>query len=56
VGTPAVTTRGFKEEECREVARLVTRVIKEKESCFEEVTAAVKALCAKFPVYGNDIR
>ena len=56
VGTPAVTTRGFKEEECREVARLVTRVIKEKESCFEEVTAAVKALCAKFPVYANDIR
>ncbi|MBQ4270129.1 MAG: serine hydroxymethyltransferase [Clostridia bacterium] len=56
VGTPAVTTRGFKEAECREVARLVTRVIKEKESCFAEVTAAVKALCARFPVYENDIR
>ena len=55
VGTPAVTTRGFKEAECREVARLVTRVIKEKEACFEEVTAAVKALCAKFPVYEQDI-
>lgn len=56
VGTPAVTTRGFKEEECREVARLVVRVIKEKESCFDEVKAAVKALCDKFPVYANDIR
>ncbi len=56
VGTPAVTTRGFKEEECREVARLVVRVIKEKEACFDEVTAAVKALCDKFPVYENDIR
>lgn len=51
IGTPAVTTRGFKEAECREVARLVVRVIKEKEACYQEVTAAVKALCAKFPVY-----
>ena len=56
VGTPAVTTRGFKEEECREVARLVVRVIKEGEACFDEVKAAVKALCDKFPVYENDIR
>ena len=55
VGTPAVTSRGFKEEECRLVARLVTRVIKEKEACFEEVTAEVKALCERFPVYQNDI-
>ena len=56
IGTPAVTTRGFKEEECRTVARLVTRVIREKEACFEEVRAQVKALCARFPVYENDIR
>ena len=56
VGTPAVTTRGFKEEECRTVARLVTRVIREKEGCFEEVSAQVKELCARFPVYQNDIR
>lgn len=56
VGTPAVTTRGFKEEECRKVASLVARVIREKEACFEEVKAEVKALCARFPVYENDIR
>ncbi len=56
VGTPAVTSRGFKEEECRLVARLVARVIKEKEACFEEVSAQVKDLCARFPVYENDIR
>ena len=56
VGTPAVTSRGFKEEECRKVAQLVARVIKEKEACFDEVTAEVKALCAKFPVYANDIQ
>jgi glycine hydroxymethyltransferase len=56
VGTPAITSRGFKEEECRKVARLVARVIKEKEACYEEVMAEVKTLCAQFPVYGEDIR
>ena len=55
IGTPAVTSRGFKETECRKVAQLVTRVIKEKEACFAEVSAEVKALCEKFPVYANDI-
>ena len=55
IGTPAVTSRGFKEEECRKVARLVARVIKEKEACFAEVAAEVKALCEKFPVYAKDI-
>ena len=55
VGTPAVTSRGFKEEECRLVARLVARVIREKEACFDEVRAEVKALCDRFPVYENDI-
>ena len=56
IGTPAVTSRGFKEEECREVAKLVARVIREKEACFEEVVKQVQALCARFPVYENDIR
>lgn len=56
VGTPAVTTRGFKEEECEKVADLITRVIREGERCFAEVTAQVKDLCKKFPLYENDIR
>ena len=56
VGTPAVTTRGFKEEECRTVARLITKVIREKESCFDEVRAEVEKLCEKFPLYENDIQ
>ncbi|MBR2903441.1 MAG: serine hydroxymethyltransferase [Clostridia bacterium] len=55
IGTPAVTSRGFKEEDCRLVARLIARVIKEKEACFDEVKAEVKALCEKFPVYVEDI-
>lgn len=56
VGTPAVTTRGFKEEECRLVARLIARVIKEKEGCFEEVLKEVEGLCERFPLYETDIR
>lgn len=56
IGTPAVTTRGFKEEECRLVARLVTKVIREKEACFEDVKREVKALCERFPVYEQDVR
>ncbi len=51
IGTPAVTTRGFTREDCREVARLITRVIRERESCFAEVKASVSALCAKHPLY-----
>ncbi|MBO4988869.1 MAG: serine hydroxymethyltransferase [Clostridia bacterium] len=51
VGTPAMTTRGMKEEEARIVARLITRVIREKEACFEEVKAEVARLCAAYPLY-----
>ena len=55
VGTPAVTTRGMKEGECERIADLIARVIKEKESCFDEVNAEVAALCARFPIYGKDV-
>lgn len=55
VGTPAVTTRGMKESDCEKIADLITRVIREKESCFEAVNAEVAALCARFPIYANDI-
>lgn len=55
VGTPAMTTRGMGEAEAREIARLITKVIREKEGAFEEVKAAVAALCARFPLYQNDV-
>ena len=56
VGTPAMTTRGMKEEEARTIARLIVRVIREREACFEEVKAEVAELCGKFPLYANDIK
>lgn len=55
VGTPAVTTRGMKEEECRTIASLIVRVIREGEKCFDEVRKEVAALCARFPVYEGEI-
>ena len=55
IGTPSITTRGFKEEDARLVARLIAKVIAEKEGAFECVRGQVNALCEKFPLYAQDI-
>jgi len=51
-GTPAITTRGFKETECKRVAELMIAVLKNKESdeMKEQVRNEIKALAAKFPI------
>lgn len=55
IGSPAITTRGFKEAEAEQVANLIADVLDNPESA--EVIAAVKAkvhaLTDKFPVYGK---
>ena len=53
LGTAAMTTRGFKEDDMREVARLIGRVLKnhEDESVLAEALQDVRALTAKFPFY-----
>lgn len=56
VGTPAMTTRGMKEEDARTIARLITKIIREKENAFEEVKAEVAKLCAAHPLYANDVQ
>lgn len=48
IGTPAVTTRGFKEEECKETAKLMIDILKKKGS---DVKKKVDDLCKKFPLY-----
>ena len=55
IGTPSITTRGFSEEDARLMARLIAKVIAEREAAFEEVRAAVKELCAKHPLYEGDV-
>lgn len=57
VGTPAVTTRGFKEAECELLTNWMCDVLDSlengtSEAVIPEVKAKVLELCAKFPVYG----
>jgi glycine hydroxymethyltransferase len=53
IGTPAMTTRGFKDEEARLTANLVADVLDNPRDAanIEAVRAKVNALTAKFPVY-----
>ena len=51
VGTPAVTTRGLKEDDMKKVAAWIARVVREGESCIPEVKAEVAAFMANFPLY-----
>lgn len=55
LGTPAVTTRGFNEDDMREVAAIIGLVLKNKdnEEKQQEAAARVAALCAKYPMYPN---
>ncbi|AVL70181.1 MULTISPECIES: serine hydroxymethyltransferase [Oligella] len=53
IGSPAITTRGFKEAEAELTANLIADVLEHPhdEAFLEEVRAKVNALTAKFPVY-----
>jgi glycine hydroxymethyltransferase len=56
VGSPAVTTRGFGEEEMSTVARLICSVLEapEDEATLNAAADEVKALTVRFPVPGID--
>ena len=51
VGTPAVTSRGFKEAEMVQIARWLTEIASDFEGNKDRVRAEVDALCKKFPIY-----
>ncbi|KFX69622.1 serine hydroxymethyltransferase [Pseudomonas taeanensis MS-3] len=55
IGTPAVTTRGFKEGECRELAGWICDILADLDnpSVIERVRGQVADLCAAFPVYAE---
>jgi len=52
-GTPAVTTRGFREEECRELAGWMCDILDDvgNEATIDRVRGQALALCERFPVY-----
>ena len=53
LGTPAITTRGMKELEMRQIAELIEKVLSEvhSEAKIAEVRTAVQAMTKKFPLY-----
>ncbi len=51
VGTPAVTTRGFKEEEMRIIARLIDLTLTDFENSKQYILDEVDKLCKRFPLY-----
>ncbi len=51
VGTPAVTTRGFKEEDMKTIAGWIKDVAVDFENSKERITKEVIALCDKYPIY-----
>ncbi|HET8675556.1 MAG TPA: serine hydroxymethyltransferase [Blastocatellia bacterium] len=53
VGTPALTTRGMKEDEMRQIAGLISETLAEpdNESVQKSVRSRVEELCARFPIY-----
>ena len=55
IGTPAATTRGFKDAEVRQVANWIADVLDRMgdEAVIDRVRAEVTSLCRRFPVYGR---
>lgn len=58
LGTPAITTRGFGDEETQAMTNWICDVLEglessDPESVIDAVREKVKALCARFPVYAD---
>ena len=51
IGTPAVTSRGMKEEDMKEIARLIKLTLTDFDNSSEQVRQRVAALCEKHPLY-----
>ena len=55
IGTPAVTTRGMKEDDMKVVGKCIADIIRNGEEAIPRVTEQVLALCAAHPLYENDV-
>lgn len=55
VGTPAVTTRGMKENEMIQIAGFIDKAVNnfDNDAKLEEIRNDVKSLCSKFPLYSG---
>lgn len=50
IGTPATTTRGFKEEEMKKIAELINETIENREGNLDHIKDKVLKLCKKYPL------
>jgi len=57
LGTPAMTTRGFKEAEAIQLAHWIADILSDmgNETLIKEIKQKAMALCRRFPVYGREI-
>ncbi len=51
IGTPAVTTRGFKEEDMVKIAELINMTVDSYDNKKDEIRSEVAKICAKYPLY-----
>ena len=51
IGTPAVTTRGFDDEDMKLIAKLIASVVRDGEGAVEKVREQVRLLCERHPLY-----
>ncbi|MDD3831852.1 MAG: serine hydroxymethyltransferase [Clostridia bacterium] len=55
IGTASVTTRGMGSAEMVQIAKTISRVIKEKEACLDQCLQQVLDMTQRFPLYKDDI-
>jgi glycine hydroxymethyltransferase len=55
LGTPAVTTRGMKEEDMRQIARAISLALPDFEKNREQILGIVDDLCKRYPLYSHGI-
>ena len=51
IGTPAVTTRGLREDDMKTIARLIKMTITDFDTKADDIRAAVNEICSKYPLY-----
>ena len=51
IGTPAVTTRGLKEEDMKTIARLIKLTVTDYEEKADEIRGEVNQICTRYPIY-----
>jgi len=57
IGTPAITTRGFKDPQMKLIASLISKTLKshENQSVLNQITKQVIELCQEFPIYKDNV-